>query len=213
MKIVYNEIELDGLYKKLEKYIESITDDNRREKLFKMFEDNKMEFMMSPASSSPNHHSAFPGGLLYHTLNVISGVLYNYTLWEKMGSDMSDITKESLLFCAIVHDFGKIDEYTPNDSEWHVINLRKNFKKNTAIRNMRVQDRTLWYLQKYGIEITQDEYISILIHDGLYDEANKFYYNQIDAEYKLNNSMPYILHSSDMMASRIEFEKYKPKRK
>ena len=37
---------------------------------------------------------------------------------------------------------------------------------------MTVPDRSLFLLQEAGIPISQDEYIAIRTHDGLYDQAN-----------------------------------------
>ena len=200
-------------YNKLIKLINSLSNTDRRTKLLNLFSKFEDKIATAPASSSPKFHAAFPGGLITHTLNVCKFSMKIYDLWQSESANM-DYDKESLLFCAIVHDLGKIgdelnDYYIVNESAWHVNNRQEYFKINNNLTWMRVQDRSLYWLQKYNIDITENEYITILTHDGLYDEGNKTYYMQFEAERKFKTNMPYVIHQADVMAMRIEFEKYK----
>ena len=74
---------------------------------------------------------------------------------------------------------------------------------------MLIQDRSLYLLQKFGIELSQNEYIAIRIHDGVYDEANKAYYVSYNPESKLRSNISYILHQADMLASKVEYDRWK----
>lgn len=200
-------------YTKLINIIESITNEDRKQKLLKIFNKNEEKIMFAPASSSPKFHAAFYGGFVAHTLNVCKYSMKIYDLWKSAGSVMN-YEKESLLFCAIVHDLGKIGNeeenyYYPNDSNWHIEHRQEYFKINPKLQWMRVQDRSLFWLQKYNINLSENEYITILTHDGLYDEGNKTYYMQFDAERKFKTNMPYVINQADLMAMRIEFESYK----
>lgn len=200
-------------FNKLIKLINSLSNVDRRTKLTKLFTEFEDKIATAPASSSPKFHAAFIGGFVVHTLNVCKFSMKVYDLWQTEGATM-DYDKESLLFCAIVHDLGKIgdelnDYYEPNESNWHVTHRQEYFKINNKLTWMRVQDRSLFWLQKYGIDITENEYITILTHDGLFDEGNKAYYMQFEAERKFKTNMPYVIHQADVMAMRIEFEKYK----
>ena len=60
-----------GNWKKLLSYVDEYFEDGEKEntlKLFKHFEDR---FIDAPASSRPNHHNCFAGGLVDHMLRVI----------------------------------------------------------------------------------------------------------------------------------------------
>jgi hypothetical protein len=64
----------------------------------------------------------------------------------------------------------------------------------------------LFLLSQAGISVTENEWIAIKTHDGLYDPANEAYLKSFIPEIKPRTSLPYILHQADMMCARIEFE-------
>ena len=66
------------------------------------------KFSTSPAALKV--HDAYPGGLLNHTRKVLKFV--ELILDEYTGINMS-INKDLVIFSAIIHDIGKITEYTP----------------------------------------------------------------------------------------------------
>jgi hypothetical protein len=96
--------------------------------------------------------------------------------------------------------------YQPNDSKWHVDKLGQIYKFNTDIPAMKVPERSLFLLQEIGCKLSQSEYIAIKIHDGLYDDSNKFYFMSSQKETRLRTHLPLLLHQADHMASQIEFE-------
>jgi hypothetical protein len=69
---------------------------------------------------------------------------------------------------------------------------------------MRIADRSLYYLQKAGIEVSENEYIAIKVHDGLYEPGNEAYLKTHTPESQIKGHLPYILHQADLMASRVE---------
>jgi len=174
----------------------------------KKYEDR---FMMMPASSKNWHHSAFAGGYCDHVLRVLDCVNSLYTVWESQGADTSTYTLEEMRFAALFHDLGKMGQqegeyYQPNDSQWHVDKLGAIYKFNTAIPAMKVPERSLFLLQEIGCKVTQNEFITIKIHDGLYDESNKFYFMSGQKETRLRTHLPLLMHQADHMAAQIEFE-------
>ena len=74
---------------------------------------------------------------------------------------------------------------------------------------MSVPDRGLFTIQQLGITLTEEEYIGIKIHDGIFDEANKFYLSGYGLETKLKTNLFYIINQADTMAARIELEEWK----
>jgi len=170
-------------------------------------------FMMMPASSKNWHHSAFAGGYCDHVLRVLDCANSLYETWTAMGGDTSTYTLEEMRFAALFHDLGKMGQqegeyYQPNDSQWHVDKLGQIYKFNTNIPAMKVPERSLFILQEIGCKVTQNEFITIKIHDGLYDESNKFYFMSGQKETRLRTHLPVLLHQADHMAAQIEFEEW-----
>jgi hypothetical protein len=122
-----------------------------------------------------------------------------------------NFTKQELIFAALHHDLGKLgnpDEgphYVDQDSDWH----RKRgelYSINENLQYFNVPERALFLLQKYGIEITQTEWLAIKLSDGLYDEGNKAYLKNF-AKYAMKTNLPYIIHWADHLACRVESDK------
>jgi hypothetical protein len=58
-------------------------------------------------------------------------------------------------------------------------------------------------LQKYGITITEKEFLAIRLSDGMYDEGAQGYLKNF-SPYAMKTSLPYIIHWADHMASQAE---------
>ena len=54
-----------------------------------------------------------------------------------------------------------------------------------------------------------NEYQSIKIHDGMYDDSNKPYFVARSEKAKLKTNMAIILHHGDHMAAQIEYEQWR----
>ena len=129
---------------------------------------------LCPASSRKDYHSAFPGGLVDHSLRVLTNAL---KLSKAMGWELS---RESLIIGCLFHDLGKVgdhqtDYYVPQDSEWHRDKLGEMYKHNKSLQYMTVPDRGVWLCQHFGLKLTQDEWLSIKLNDGQYAEENALY--------------------------------------
>lgn len=198
-------------YNKFLSYIDSYIEGDRKEKLRKLYDEHAERISIMPASPATHHHNAFPGGYVDHVMRVIDIALDLHKLWTKWQADTSNYTEEELVFSAMNHDLGKIgtkehEMYMPNDSEWHRKNLGQLYRMNGQAPFMPIQDRSLFLLQQYGIDVTINEWIAIKSHDGLYDESNKPYFISRNADSKLKTHLPILLHHADCMAARIEYE-------
>lgn len=185
----------------------SCCEGDRYTKLFNFYNERKDEIAVIPASSNLNHHSAFVGGYVYHVNNVVEMTRDNYRLWKKYKG-VSGFELSELIFAAIHHDMGKIGDlktilYQPIREEWK---LKKGmiYEYHPDVTYMSIPDRSLMLLNQLGIVLTENEYITIKVHDGIYDEANKAYYMSPSTP-RLKNNMPYILHAADLMAARTEY--------
>lgn len=195
---------LNKFYSLINKYITG----DRKDKLIDMYKSLEETLVTSPASTKISHHNAFAGGYLDHVLRVVEGALVFEKVWDKFGQN-KNYTTEELAFAAINHDLGKLGSneepvYIPNQSQWHRENQGLMFNYNPAVVHMRIADRSLFVLQSYGISVSENEYLAIKLHDGLYEEANKPYYITYNKDTELRSNIAYILHQADLMASKIE---------
>jgi len=188
----------------------------RAKQINKMYDDFEERIAMMPASSIAHYHNAFAGGYIDHVLRVMNCTHELYNLWKKCGADMSGYTLEELMFAAMHHDLGKIgfpgegnEVYQVETSDWHRKNMGRMYKHNENIPFSMVPDLSVWLLQKYEIPMSWNEYQSIKIHDGMYDDSNKPYFVARSAQAKLKTNMAVILHHGDHMAAQIEYEQWK----
>jgi len=134
---------------------------------------------LCPASSRKEYHNAMAGGLVDHSLRVLSNAL---KLCKTYGWD---IPRESLIVSCLLHDIGKcglieddgnvVDYYIPQDSDWHREKLGEMYKKNKDMPYMTTRDRSIHMCQHFGLQLTKDEYLSILLNDGFVLEENRPY--------------------------------------
>lgn len=130
--------------------------------------------MLCPASSKKDFHNAFPGGLVEHSLRVLSNAF-------KLAKSFDwELPRDSLIIGCLFHDLGKVgsdttDYYVPQDSDWHRDKLGETYKHNKAINYMSVPLRGVWLCQHYGLKLTHDEFLSIVLNDGWVLQENKPY--------------------------------------
>jgi hypothetical protein len=188
------------------KFMEYVEQDSRADQLkafYKIFED---QLLSAPASAKVHFHNAYPGGYLDHILRVTELALKMASLY-KTSNGYIDFTKQELIFSALNHDLGKLgteDEpyYLNQDSDWH----RKRgemYKHNDNLQYFKAPDRGLVMLQKYGISVTENEWLSIKLSDGIYSTGNDSYLKNDG----MRVNLPYIIHWADHMATRVEKDK------
>lgn len=106
-----SDINLDELWKDLEKIIDSIKDDFLKYIAIELFVNNHIlakRFKMSPAAESV--HGAWIGGLLEHSISVskLADLVVDY--YNKIYFE-GKIDRDIVILGALVHDIGKIWEY------------------------------------------------------------------------------------------------------
>jgi len=191
----------------------------RKEALLDFYTKYEERIMLMPASHKKEYHNAFPGGYVDHVNRVVDCALRLNNVWVEMGVDTSTYTIEELVFAAINHDLGKMGDenheaYIPQDDQWRKEKLGEDYKFNDRLEYMSVPDRGIHLLMSHGIQMSRNEWLTIKLHDGLYDESNKPYLVSFSPETKPRTSLIYIVHQADLMAARIEFEhEWNPKLK
>lgn len=167
-------------------------------------------FYQMPCSGG--NHLSKEGGLAEHSLNVFE------TMIEVHGEIGSNITRESIIICALLHDLGKCGDYgkpgyVPNMLKGRVTKENPNpepyqsdkkpFKVNDELLPVDHEVRSVKIASKF-IELAEEEELAILWHNGLY---GNFRY-QIQGK---ETPLYMLLHFADMWASRvIEKEKEDP---
>jgi len=155
---------------------------------------------LCPASSRKDFHAAFPGGLVDHSLRVLSNAL---KLCKAFGWD---IPKESLITGCLLHDIGKCgdedqDYYLPQTDSWRVDKLGEFYTHNKEMQYMTVPDRGVWLCQHFGLKLTKEEFLAIKLNDGQYAEEN--------SPYKMKEpTLAVAVHMADLAATREEKEKH-----
>jgi len=206
--------QLQENWEKLIGFIDQTFTGDKKDKLLKLYNSLEDTMITMPASGTEHFHSAYPGGYVVHIHNVILNTQMLYKLWERLGADMSGYTYEELMFVALNHDLGKVGDgvqeyYIPNTSEWHIKNRGEIYTFNPKLPYMKVADRSLFILQDAQIPMTQNEFIGIRIHDGVFEEANKSYWISYSENNTLRTNLPHIIQQADYMAYRIEWEQWK----
>lgn len=171
------------------------------ENLIKWMEENG--FFTSPCSGS--YHLSKIGGLAEHSNNVLDQAM-------KLASSIApDISDDSMIICSLLHDLGKCGDhgkpgYVPNmvkdgrptkaepEQKYKQSEL-KPYEANKELYPIDHEIRSIKIVSKF-INLTEDEELAILWHNGLY---GNFRY-QIQGK---ETPLYMILHFADMWASRV----------
>lgn len=119
-KMGLTEEEREKAYNELVEYIKSIKDEKLRDFILKFFEENSEKIKVSPAAKTMHHN--YIGGLLVHTLECVKIAEANIQVL------FQDINRDEAIAASILHDIGKIFEYTI-DEENGMIDYDENFQK------------------------------------------------------------------------------------
>ena len=87
---------------------------------------------------------------------------------------------QSAIRVALVHELGKLGSlenelFIEQDSSWHREKLGQNFKYNDKCEKMSVPHRTLFLLQRYNIDLSHEEWLTILLSQGSHHPELSFY--------------------------------------
>ena len=173
--------------------------------LIEYMEDNG--FFTAPCSTS--HHLSTEGGLAQHSYNVymIAKDIF-YLLYP--GETEEGSSEDSLIICSLLHDIGKMGQfgkpnYVPNMLKGRATKANPNpepkqseskpFKSNPDLLYVDHEVRALSIIGRF-IELTEEEQLVILWHNGLY---GPFKYEIPGKEIPLYM----IIHFADMWASRV----------
>ena len=186
--------EITTNFEKYRSFLEKLGD--RSEAALSMVDALGERLALCPASSRKEYHAAFPGGLVDHSLRVLSNAL---KLCKTFGWD---VPRESLIIGCLFHDLGKVgdessDYYLPQTDSWRVDKLGEVYTHNRSMQYMTVPDRGVWLCQHFGLKLTKEEFLAIKLNDGQYDETN--------APYKMKEPLlADVVHQADFISTKQE---------
>lgn len=152
----------------------------------------------APASSHKDGHCCFPGGLLVHTVNIIK---ISDQIHKEYFSN-SSVTSDSVFFVAMWCSMGyvgmdKEPYFVDQNDQYYNNKLGYKYKKNDNLRFMLPQDRSLYWLNKYNIPVSEDEWCAIRNYAGPFHKENFSYTSAY-------SDLEYILMTSVLLATRTE---------
>ncbi len=205
----------ENIQKNYEKHVNIINHyiGDRKDAVLSMLKHMEDNYVMAPASGRTWYHNAFAGGYVDHVNRVIQYALEQHKLYEKMGGNI-DYTEEELVFSALFHDLGKLGDgdspnYIPQTDKWRRDKLSEAYTYNGDLDFMLIPDRSLFILQKFGIKVSQKEFLAIRLHDGVFDKANEAYFFSNMESSRQKTSIISVLHTADFLASKVEYDMWK----
>jgi hypothetical protein len=167
---------------------------NKTNETYNILSENLLEFLgedlySAPASNMESMYNAFPGGLIDYILTVTKyGINLNDILPESQRVD-----KKSIMRVCFLHQLGKVKLYKFCESEWHRKNQGKMYDFNEDLVSMRVGERSAYYSLRYGVELSDEEYQSILNYDKTDDDKqSKWYGSTLSTILRLANELAII---------------------
>ena len=119
-KIGLNESERELEYNSIIDYVNKIDDEKIRSFVLDIYTTNKDKILITPAAKLMHHN--YIGGLMVHTLECLKYADVN------MQTFFQRINKDEVYAACLLHDIGKIFEYTV-DIESGLIDYDENFRK------------------------------------------------------------------------------------
>ena len=116
---------------------------------------------IAPWSDRVEHGWCRPGGLVQHTLDVVSIMLKIAD-----AAEMKNVEKRSILKVGLLFDLGRVgtenDElFVEQESDWHREKLGQLYKYSEKLPRMPMAHRSLYLLQASDIKFTLEEWIAI----------------------------------------------------
>jgi hypothetical protein len=210
-----SESDINSNYETFIAFLKEVFTGDRLEKLLKLYAEDQygLRLATAPAAGKIHFHYAHTGGYLQHIANVEKASRGTAKLYELMGGTI-DFTEEERIFAALHHDLGKLgneqgEYYVPNTDQWSITKQGKMFNHNPKTQFWNVTDNALYVLQHNQIVTTWKECLAIKLSDGMYDEANSFYYKGFNPDQALRTSLPYIIHSGDFLSAHAETDQWR----
>jgi hypothetical protein len=167
---VYKQRDIEKLWSKYENLLKKLND----EKVEVLLEKQGQRIIMGSFSQRTKEHFCGIGGLLEYSLELTKTCI-NINKALNYGINNSAIIK-----CCLLSVLGRVgtpelDRFVDTTSEWHKEKLGQYYDWNEDCPKYQVNDMTLYWLQKYEVNLTWEEWNAISLLRDASSETNKFY--------------------------------------
>jgi len=178
---ILKETSVSVLYDNIRIFVCDITDKKMADAIIKYLEHYFHQFVACPGSV--HHHHNYTSGLAEHTLEVIMLSLHIAEM-----RDLLDLDRDKVIMAATLHDIGKINQYTMEESEWGYAMSKEDSK---------LYDHGMWVIEDFqkfsGLILPPDVMEAIATHHGGWSKTG----------IKMERVLSAVLHSADLISSRI----------
>lgn len=124
------------------------------------------DFYIAPATSNLDMYGAYPGGLLNHLMKSCKyAIKVNELLPDNVKQDINSIVRVVFL-----SQIGKVFMFELNTNEWEIKNLGRMYTFKEDDLKLKTGERTLYYIMKFGVKISDLEYHAIVSMDKMDDD-------------------------------------------
>jgi hypothetical protein len=118
---------------------------------------------LATCPADPRHDApgSYPGGLVSQAIGLTKAM-------KKMKDtfNLEDVDDGSIVIVGLFHELGKVgtldqEYFIPENDNWKRQNLGAYYKVNEKISKLSIQERTLFILQHFGLQLTEEEFIAI----------------------------------------------------
>lgn len=165
---MYKLRDVETLWSKYENLLKNLNSEG----VDKLVEDLGQRILTTSYSQKESEPFCGIGGLIEYSLELAKRA-------NTLSSSMNfNVSKATIIKCALLSGVGRIgnekyDRFVEQDSDWHKEKLGQYYKWNEDCPKYKTQDMTLWYLQRYNIPLTWEEWNTIsLISDPSTDNTS-----------------------------------------
>ena len=133
------------------------------------------KIITKPGNPKKEQGYAYAGGLIKLALDVTTKMVHLNNLYKKENQ----LPLKSIVKVGLLYQIGKCEMYIPETSEWHKTNLGRMYNYNPDITSMTIGERSVLILLRCGVPLTDQEYVAILNHNKLDDNASEYHNSQI----------------------------------
>ena len=160
---MYKERNIENIWSKYEGLLSKLQDENIK----RLLDEQGQRIIMGTYSQRDKEQFCGIGGLVEYALEL-----------AKTSSSISkalnyDINKASIIKCSLLSVLGRVgtpivDRFVDTTSEWHKEKLGQYFDWNESCPKYQVNDMTLYWLQRFSVDLSWEEWSTILlIRDNL----------------------------------------------
>lgn len=152
----------------------------------KMESDEEFNLRLKNATAfiTADTNLAYDGSLIEHIIDITSNAIsLNNTLLDKIKVD-----QDSLIRTCLLHQISKSLMFVKNDVEWE-IGKGKLYKYSDNLPAIRCGEFSIYLAMKYGVELSVDEFESILSMDKKDDDQKKYHKSVLSTLLEVANDL------------------------